>query len=179
MELLSEENKGLLEDLLLRHIEDLAELWLELPWRAAADVGRAPVHRQSLLRELARCSYNRDAGVVIATTPYLRIEVTGSDFFFSCPATVFAVREGRSARLKLIVRGERSSIFALRWHGDGDDFSEARAIHRTYDGHGCVRTVEFSLGDVPGHPTSFRLDCFNGDQSPGIGEILEFVKLDA
>jgi len=179
VERLSDENKGLLEDLLLGHIEDLSELWLELPWRDKTDAARAPVSSQSLLHELACCPYNRDAGVVSATTPYLRIETTGPDFFFVVPSTVFAVQEGRSARLKLIVRGQFGSIFTLLWHGEGEDFSEARAMQRAYDGHGCVRTVEFPLGDVSGHPTSFRLGCFNGNQGSGIGEILEIVKLEA
>ena len=179
VDLLSEENKGLLEDLLLGHFEDLSELWLELPWRGETDAARAPISSQSLLQELARCPYNRHHGEVTATAPYLRIEITGDDFFFVVPAPVFAAQEGRSARLKLVVRGQIGSIFTLYWHGEGEVFSEDRAIYRPYDGHGCARTVEFPLGDVRGHPTSFRLDCFNGDQGSGIGEILEFVKLEA
>jgi hypothetical protein len=179
VELLSEENKGLLEDLLLGHPEDLSELWLELPWRGRTDAVRARTSSQSLLPELARCPYNRDAGVVIPAPPYLRIGVTGEDFFFVVPATMLAAHEGRSARLKLVVRGQVGSVFSLYWHEEGEVFSEARVMHVPYDGDGGPRTVEFPLGAVRGHPISFRLDCFNAIQGPGTGEILEVVKLEA
>lgn len=180
VELLSDENKGLLEDLLLGHPEDLSELWLELPWRGRTDAAvGARTSCQSLLDELARCPFNREAGLVIPDPPYLRLEITGEDFFFVVPATLFAAQEGRSARLKLVVRGQIGSVFSLFWHGEGEVFSEARVMHVPYDGHSGASTVEFPLGNVQGHPTSFRLDCFNAIQGPGIGEILEFVKLEA
>ncbi|MGB7762417.1 MAG: hypothetical protein WBL61_21460 [Bryobacteraceae bacterium] len=177
VELLSKENKGLLEDLLLGHPEDLSELWLELPWRGRTDAAVACTLCVSLLADLARCPYNRGAGVVIPAPPYLRIEITAEDFFFVIPAEILAAQEGTSARLKLIVRGQIGSVFSLFWHGEGEAFSEARVIHVPYDGRRGSSTVEFPLGTVRGNPTSFRLDCFNAIQGPGIGEILEFVRI--
>jgi len=183
-ELLSAENQRFLDHLLLAHPEDLSELWLELPWRGRGDrdsgEGTGRPEMVSILREVAACEHNSEAGALLSREPVIRISVAGEDFFFLIPGPLLAPPGGRSVRLKLVVRGEVGSQFSLYWRAQQEVFSEARARHVPYRPAATVRTIEFAVPDFPGSgPAFFRLDCFNEVRSSGIGEILEIVRIEA
>ncbi|HWR51393.1 MAG TPA: sulfotransferase domain-containing protein [Bryobacteraceae bacterium] len=164
--LLSESNQRRLDDFLLRDPEDLAELWAELPWR---DAGRPATG--SLLTALAGQPFNARAGLVEPSFPGLRIRVETDGFWIHVPGALITPSEGRSARLRLTVRGDAGPMFRLVWKS-GRMERERRA------GSGPA-TVEFQLDERHAGVTEFRLDCFNRGNRRGTGELLECVKIEA
>jgi hypothetical protein len=183
-ELLSAENQRFLDHFLLTHLEDLSELWHELPWRGRGDrdsgEGTGRPEAVSVLKEVAACEHNTGAGALLSREPVIRISVVGEGFFFLIPGPLLAPPTGRSVRLRLVVRGQVGSQFSLYWRAQQEVFSEARAKHVPYCPPTTVCTIEFAIPDFPGSaPAFFRLDCFNEVRSSGIGEILEIVRIEA
>jgi hypothetical protein len=179
-QLLSAGNKAQLEKVLLDHPQDLSELWAELPWRRdeIRESCTSPLPDHSILADVARCPHHTEAGVLISLQPYIRIEVTAEDWFFLVPRALLAP-DGKDYIIKLIVRGDVGSCFSLYWRAADESFGEVRSIHVACDVNSIPRTVTFSLAAVPAEAVEFRLDCFNGIQRPGVGEILEIARLEA
>jgi hypothetical protein len=169
-EALSADNQRLLDTTLLGHFEDLSALWLELPWRGAGLRAQG-----SFLAELARCSWNQAAGKVAFSSSGLRVEVMGEDFYFLVPGRVLAPAAGKTARLRLVVRGDTGCRFRLAQRGGLPIFGR-RVRERVFRPTGEVQTVEFGLEDGGAEDCAFTLGCFQGGARPGTGEILEAVK---
>jgi hypothetical protein len=165
--LLSEQTQRRLDDFLLLHPEDLAELWAELPWRAT---GRPAAG--SLLRALAACVYNGRAGTLEPAFPGgLRLRLEDDGFWFQVPGPLLAPSRDRTARVRLVVRGEAGSAFRLE--------SRRSKLETPYRPSAAPSTVEFLLNERHADVEEFRLHCFNGLKRRATAEILECVKIEA
>lgn len=164
--LLSDMNRRRLDDFLLRHPEDLSEPWAELPWRKTARPATG-----SLLSVLAGQPYNARAGTMEPAFPGLRAAIETDGFWIHVPGALVAPSEGRTARLRMVVRGQAGPVFRLAWGG-------GRMEQQRPPGAGPA-AIDFVLGEAHAQVQEFRLDCFNGSRRRGTGEILEFVKIEA
>lgn len=164
--LLSDLNQRRADDFLLRHVEDTADLWADLPWRSAGRPASG-----SILRALAGQPYNARVGVMEPAFPGLRFRVETDGFWVHLPGALIAPSEGRTSRVRMAVRGDAGPVFRLI----GENFRE-EALRRPGNGPAAV---DFHLDARQAHLQEFRLECFNGSKRRGVGEILECVKIEA